>query len=37
MPVTKSRRERKSKDCMESHATKKTRTGPAEQPPLEVC
>ena len=30
MPVTKSRRESRFKDCTEGHAPKKARVGPAE-------
>ena len=30
MPVTKSRRESRFKDCTEGHASKKARVGPAE-------
>ena len=30
MPVTKSRRERRFKDCTEGHASKNARVGPAE-------
>ena len=37
MPVTKSRRESRFKDCTEGHAPKKARVGPAEKPPLDVC
>ena len=37
MPATKSRGERRFKDFMGGHASKKARVGPAEQPPLEVC
>ena len=30
MPVTKSRKESRFKDCTEGHASKKARVGPAE-------
>ena len=36
MPVTKSRRESRFKDCTEGHASKKAKVGPGEEPPLDV-